>query len=163
MREPIKSAIVGLGRSGWKNHVQAMTALPELFRITSVADLDPSRREQAEQALGCQSFPDLDSLLAADGSAELMVVAIPNAGHHSHVLRALAAGKVVVCEKPIASSPDEADDMILAARAASRLLTVFCNYRFECDFLAVREVLSSGVLGDLLTLRITASRCGRRH
>lgn len=163
MREPIKSAIVGLGRSGWQNHVRAMTMLPELFQVTSVADFDVNWRSQAEQTLGCRAFPDLESLLAHDESAELVVIATPTAAHRSHVLTALAAGKMVVCEKPIAPTLDDADEIILAAQTAGTLLTVFCNYRFECDFLTISQVLASGVLGDLLTLRITAGRCGRRH
>lgn len=160
--EPVPTAIVGLGRSGWKKHAQAMLRLPELFRVVSVADLDADRRREAELQFGCRSFPSLNELLAED-PAELIVIATPSHLHAAQAIAALSAGKMVVCEKPMALDLGEVDAMTDVAERTGNLLTVFNNYRFECDFLVVREIMAGGRLGKPLSIKLSEHRFVRRH
>jgi predicted dehydrogenase len=84
-----------------------------------------------------------------DPAVGLVVVGTPPVAHAESVLAALAAGKHVVCEKPFALRVDEVDRMIDAAAAHDRVLTVFQSRRWDPDYLAVRDVVRSGGIGEL--------------
>lgn len=161
MTDPIAVGVAGLGRSGWNNHVHAFRALPELYRLVAVADPDADRREQAQRVAECRGYAHFEDLLG-DPAVELVVVATPTHLHVAHAVAALEAGHDVVCEKPMAADLAEADAMAAAAGRTGRLLTVFKNRRFEPEFLKVCEVVESGVLGRLLTVKLRAHRFARR-
>jgi predicted dehydrogenase len=75
---------------------------------------------------------------------------------------ALAKGKHVVCEKPMAASLADADRMVAAAEASDKVLTIFQNRRYNPDFVKVKEMINSGLLGKIVQIRLTASGFGRR-
>jgi predicted dehydrogenase len=84
-----------------------------------------------------------------DPAVGLVVVGTPPVAHTESVLAALAAGKHVVSEKPFALRVDEVDRMIDAAAARDRVLTVFQSRRWDPDYLALRDVVRSGGIGEL--------------
>ena len=98
----------------------------------------------------------------ADPDVDLVVVATPSHVHATQVLEALGRGKHVVCEKPMALSPADADRMIDAARRERRVLSVFHNMRYWPDFAKVREVAESGKLGRIVQIRLAMHRFARR-
>src|SRR5215211_2167220 len=130
----VNVGIVGLGRSGWDIHARTLSTLKSQFRVTTVTDSRPERNQEAVQSLGCRAHPDFAALLD-DQDVELVVIATPSHVHAAQVMEALARGKHVVCEKPMALSAADADRMIEAAERGSRLLTVFHNMRYWPDFL----------------------------
>lgn len=150
--DPIRVGIVGLGRSGWSNHAQALSKRPD-YRVVAVADGVAERRVEAEQALGCTTYEDFHALVA-DNRIELVVVSTPSFTHVEVAEAALRAGRNVLVEKPMATSVAEVDRMISAAQAAGRVLTVFQNRRLDADFLKVQDVLASGVLGPVHLIRM---------
>jgi predicted dehydrogenase len=158
---PIRVAIAGQGRSGWGIHARTIRELPEKFRVVAVADPIESRLEEAEGALGCQGYATFDELLKHD-EAELVVVSVPNRLHAEYSQRALAAGKHVLCEKPFALTAADADATIAAAQKAGKRVIPFQNRRYEPVFRKVREIVESGVLGELLLVRLAAHSFGRR-
>jgi predicted dehydrogenase len=157
----VKVGIVGLGRSGWDIHAQALRKLMSTYRIAAIMDSQPSRREEAVQTLGCRACEHLQSILN-DDQVELIVVASPSHLHAEQSIEALRRGKHVVCEKPMALSTLDADRMIDAADRAGKLLTIFNNMRYWDEFAKVREVINSGVLGRIVQIKITLHRFGRR-
>ncbi len=150
---PIRVGIAGLGRSGWDIHAHAFAQMSEMFQVTAVMDLDAARREEAVARFGCRAHDDF-AALACDESVEVVVVATPNFLHTSHVLQVLASGKHAVCEKPFGHSSGEATQMIEAARQAGKLVAPFQNRRYEPHFLKVREIIHSGLLGEIQLIRI---------
>src|SRR5688572_18244881 len=134
MNEPIRVAVIGLGRAGWDIHAMALEKLPEKFRIVHVVDRDAARREEATQRFGCRATDNFDAVVA-DHDVELVIIATPNLLHAPQTIAALRAGKHVVCDKPMATSVAEADAMIAAARESGKVLTVFNNMRYWPDFL----------------------------
>ncbi len=84
-----------------------------------------------------------------DPDVGLVVVGTPPVAHAAEVLAALAAGKDVVCEKPFALRVDEVDRMIDEAAALGRVLTVYQSRRWDPDYMALRDVVRSGGIGDL--------------
>ncbi|HET7767366.1 MAG TPA: Gfo/Idh/MocA family oxidoreductase [Chloroflexota bacterium] len=158
---PVRVGIAGQGRSGWGIHVRTIRGLPEQFRVVAVADPLAERQEQAHSELGCRAYTTFDDLLK-DDEVEVVVVSSPNRLHAEHSQRALAAGKHVVCEKPFALAAADADATIAAARAAGKHVIPFQNRRYEPTFKKVREVVASGVLGELLLVRLCAHSFSRR-
>jgi predicted dehydrogenase len=146
----VRASIIGLGRSGWHIHADAMAEHPG-FDVVAVADPVAERRDEAVARFGCAAFAEPSG--AIDGDVDLVVVATTSDTHVPLALRALAAGRHVVVEKPMARTVAEVDAMIDAARAAGRLLTCYQQRRLDPDFEAVRGVVSSGRLGRLVLVR----------
>lgn len=158
---PVRVGIAGQGRSGWGIHARTMHGLPEQFRVVAVADPLEHRQEEARTTLGCRAYGDYDALLH-DDEIEVLVVSVPNRLHAEYAQAALGAGKHVVCEKPFALTAADADKTIAAARQAGRLVVPFQNRRYEPSFRKVREIAQSGVLGELLLVRLVQHSFGRR-
>jgi scyllo-inositol 2-dehydrogenase (NADP+) len=89
-------------------------------------------------------------------------VALPSHLHAPATLAAVEHGKHVICEKPMATSLADADIMIAAAQASGQVLTVFHQRRYNPDFVKVREIIDSGILGRIVQIRLTESRFSRR-
>jgi len=159
--KPINVGIAGLGRSGWNIHARVIKAIPGRFRVVAVTDEIPERLQESAAAIGCRACADVDALVA-DPEVELVVVATFNHLHAEHARRALKAGKHVLCEKPFGLTASDADAMIAAARAAGRVLAPFQQRRYEKDYLKVREIIDSGILGEIVHIRITWQGFGRR-
>ena len=158
---PVAAAVAGLGRAGWDIHAAAMRALPEQYRVVAALDSLPERRAQAAQELGCRTYEKYGDLVA-DGEVELVVVAAPTHLHADWTVAALAAGKHVLCDKPMARDLAECDRMIAAERKSGRTLAIFQNRRFAPGFLKVRQVAASGALGRILLVRATVADFRRR-
>ncbi|MGQ9523653.1 MAG: Gfo/Idh/MocA family protein [Armatimonadota bacterium] len=161
MRSSISVGIIGLGRSGWNIHAPILEADPG-YQVTAVADALDERRREAVDRFRCAAYADYHDLLD-DPNVELVLVAAPSHLHAPITLDALRAGKHVLCEKPMALSTQQADEMIAAAKQANRILTVFHNRRFDPDFLKVKEVIDSGKLGTVHLVRMGHYLYERRH
>jgi predicted dehydrogenase len=135
--------------------------MTDRFRVAAVVDEDPARREEAVERFDCTAYGQYADLLS-DPGVELIVVSLPSHLHATGSLQALAAGKHVVCEKPMAVSLPEADRMVAAAETSDRILTVFQQRRYNPDFVKVREVIESGLLGRIVQIRMSESRFSRR-
>jgi scyllo-inositol 2-dehydrogenase (NADP+) len=141
-QENIRVGIAGLGRSGWDIHARLLEALAQQYQVVAVVDADET--------------------LLADPAIELVVVALPSFLHADASIAALAAGKHVVCEKPMATSLADADRMVAAAGESQRVLAIFQQRRYNPDFVKVRSIVESGVLGRIVQIRLTESRFTRR-
>lgn len=161
MQDKIRVGIAGLGRSGWDIHARLLAELPDLYQVVAVLDADDGRREEAVERFDCLAYTEYGDLLA-DGAVELVVVALPSFLHADGSIQALAAGKHVVCEKPMATSLPDADRMVAAAEQSDRVLTIFQQRRYNPEFVKVREVINSGILGRIVQIRLTESKFGRR-
>ena len=150
---PIQVGIIGQGRSGWGIHASVIRSIPEMFQVAAVTDAIPERLSASATELGCRAAPDVASLVA-DPGVELVVVASFNHEHATHACQALAAGKHVLCEKPFGLTVKDVDAMTAAAAKAGRLIAPFQQRRYEKDFLKVREIIASGLLGEIVHIRI---------
>lgn len=161
MADKIKVGISGLGRSGWGIHANALEKCSEMYDVVAVFDPIEERRKEAKERFNCRDYSDFNSFLK-DEEIELVVIATPSHLHALQTIEALRAGKNVVCEKPMATSLAEADEMIKTARATGKILTVFQNRRYSPDFLKVKEVIQSGKLGRIVLIKIYSHSFGRR-
>ena len=161
MSKPLRVGIAGLGRSGWGIHAAYLRTAPRLYKIAAVADLIPERVAQAAAELRCRAYPDAESLIA-DPDLDLVVVSTYNPTHAKYAKMALRAGKHVLCEKPFGLTVADVDAMARAAKKAGRLVLPFQQRHLEKDFLKVKEICESGVLGDVFRIRLCWHGFGRR-
>lgn len=160
-QEKIRVGVVGLGRAGWDIHVKRLRD-DSRFEIGAVADFEASRRSEAHDEFGCETYTDFESLLK-DSNCELVILASPSVQHGPQSIAAMEAGKHVVVEKPMAMSTDEAGLMIDAAAAAGKELFVHQNFRYNPQVAHLREVMASGVLGKIFEIRVRALSFNRRN
>ncbi len=160
-KTPIKIGVAGLGRSGWDIHIAALQYMSDKFCITAVVDNLAERRQQASDEHGCRAYETYEELLA-DPDIELVIVAMPTDLHAPWTIQALKAGKDVVVEKPISRDLPECDQVIAAAAATGKSVTVFQNRRYDPLFLKMKEIVDSGALGQVNFIRIAASSFKRR-
>ncbi len=148
MNTTTKVAVIGYGGMGrWHTLKLAMI---EHMEVAGVFDIDPARMELAEQA-GLHTYQSMDALLA-DPSVDVVTVATPNHLHRDLCIRAMQAGKHVVCEKPVAVNSTELQDMIDTAKACNVLFTVHQNRRWDEDFLIVKKLLEDRTLGQVFRI-----------
>ncbi len=159
--EPIRVGIAGLGRSGWDIHARLLAPLTDNYQVVAVLDADSQRRQEALDRFDCLAYTDYATLLR-DPAIELVVVALPSFLHAQATIEALEAGKHVICEKPMATTLVDADQMVAAATRAERALSVFQQRRYNPDFVKVRQVINSGILGRIVQIRMTESKFTRR-
>jgi len=122
--------------------------------LAAVVDPDPEARGHVEATPG---YGRLEEALAAV-DCDAVLVASPPGTHHAVAKDALAAGKHVLCEKPLATSLEDAFDLVGVAERAQRILMVSQNYRYNAPFRAMQRLVMQGELGDLASIRISFRR-----
>jgi predicted dehydrogenase/type 1 glutamine amidotransferase len=140
----------GVGLIGYgaiaRAHAASIASTPGLS-LAGVCDLSDERRQLAAREWSVRTHARAEEMLN-DPDVGLVVVGTPPSVHFDSVMTALRAGKHVVCEKPFAIHVEEVDRMIDAAAAGNRVLTVYQSRRWDPDYLALREVVRSGRIGD---------------
>lgn len=140
---PYRAGIVGTGFMGTV-HSRAVRASGG--EVAGIVGSDPERGAAAGAALGVKAYDDLDALLA-DPSVTVVHVCTPNHLHTEMARSAIAAGKHVVCEKPLATTLADAAAMEAEAAAAGVVATVPFVYRFHPMVREARARIAAGGLG----------------
>ncbi|MFJ2236615.1 Gfo/Idh/MocA family oxidoreductase [Streptomyces sp. NPDC087859] len=143
---------VGVVGAGWigKEHIRRLTETVTGARVTAVTDIDAARAAEAAAPVGAQVLPDGAALIA---SAEVDAVLVTSWGptHAEHVLTAIAAGKPVFCEKPLATSAEDCLRIIEAEQAhGRRLVQVGFMRRYDVGYRQMKQVIDSGRIGEPL-------------
>lgn len=126
-------------------------------RLLAVASLDERRaRATAERFAIPRVYHDYAALLD-DSDVQVVYIALPNHLHREWTIRAARHGKHVLCEKPLAMSVAECDEMIQACRQAEVMLMEAVMYRFHPRMQALKAMLDAGEAGELRFLHSTFS------
>jgi len=127
-------AVVGLGRLG-VNQILPAFASSKRSRIVALVSGRPEKARHFAQLYGvdAKNIYDYDNYdtIAKNPAIDVVYVVLPNSMHPEYTIRALKAGKHVLCEKPMANTPQECEQMIAAAKAASRKLMIAYRLRYE--------------------------------
>ncbi len=128
-------------------------------KLVAVCDLNAANAQRVAGLTGAKSMTDLDALL---GMAEIdaVIVCTPPQFHERTVLAAFAAGKQVLCEKPLANSLEACTRMLAAARSSNRTLTTGFNHRYFPAIKFLKETVASGRIGKLNHVRAFAGHEG---
>jgi predicted dehydrogenase len=139
--------ILGPGRIA-PRIARALTDNPR-GRLHAVASRDPERgRAFAERHGAATVHPTYEALLA-DTAVDVVYVALPNGLHAEWTVRALEAGKHVLCEKPLALTPAEVDEVAAAAAGNDRIAVEAFMYLHHPQTLKALEIARGGALGEL--------------
>lgn len=146
---PLGAAVVG---GGFMAAVHTRAARSARARLVGALTSTPEGSRRAAAALGHErAYGSLEELLA-DDAVDVVHVCTPNALHAEQVLAAVAAGKHVVCEKPLATTPEDAAAVVDAAAAAGVVVAVPFVYRFHPMVREARARVRSGEVGRVLTV-----------
>ncbi len=145
-------AVVGLGRLALQNILPAFGQCKHA-RLTGLVSGDPEKLRVIAAQYGvpkeaCYSYTEM-ARLRSNPAVQVVYVVLPNALHRDAVVQAAQAGKHVLCEKPMATSPDEAREMIEACRAADRKLMIAYRCQYEVNNRELAKRARSGELGDI--------------
>jgi predicted dehydrogenase len=118
-------------------------------RLVAMAGTHREAARAAARRFGIADIVDIDALVSRD-DVDLVYIATPPFLHHPQAMLALEAGKHVICEKPLALTLKHADAMIAAARRGGLLLVANLMQRYNPVFEAVRRLVESKALGEVL-------------
>jgi len=143
--------LVGAGRAGLvhASNIRHHTADAE---VSAIVDGDLDRATAMAADVGGKPFGTLAEAVA-DVPVDAVVIATPTHTHRDLAAEALAAGLHVFCEKPMALSASECDDMIAAARAADRVLQIGFVRRFQPEFVEAKARIEAGEIGDVMLVK----------
>jgi inositol 2-dehydrogenase len=154
MGESVRVGVVGLGRMG-RFHAANLAGRIPGARLMRIADtVEDAARENAARLGGVEWSTRYEDMLE-DPEVEAVVVASPTPLHAEMAAAAAAAGKHVFCEKPISLELERTRQVVEAVRAAGVKLQVGFQRRFDPDYLAAKEKISAGHIGEVYLYRTT--------
>jgi len=142
----VRYGIIGCGRIH-RNHAQAAQLLPNV-ELVGVADVDEAKAKESAAELDVPAYTDYREMFAA--GVDAVGICLP---HHLHLpvaVEAAEAGIHILCEKPLATSVTECDEIIEACKRAGVVLGVVFQHRFNQNAQALRQLVDSGRLGKLI-------------
>ncbi len=152
----VKVAILGTGNIA-AAHIRGYLTFPERCRIIALVDIETEKAHSRNKEFGLNAavYPDIDALLANE-KVDMVSICTPPFTHRDLTVRSMKAGVHVLCEKPMASSLEECDDMLEAQKASGALLSVVTNNRFLTPVMALRKVLESALAGRVLQATVNS-------
>ena len=150
----LRVGLIGTGFMG-KAHALGFAAAPRVFDLPfgivlqSVADVTPEGAGRAAGAYGFRNATGDWREIIDDPEVDVVSITAPNALHKEMSLAAIAAGKHVYCEKPLAPLAADAEEMADAAEAAGITTQVGFNYLCNPLFSLAREMIAAGELGEI--------------
>ncbi len=142
----IGAAVIGTGFIGTV-HAEALRRLG--VRVIGLLGSSPERAAERARTLGIDTVYDSLDALLDDPAVQVVHVTSPNRFHHAQVKQILAAGRHVVCEKPLSVSSAESAELVDLAAASDRVTAVNYNIRFYPLNQHARQMVRNGVLGDV--------------
>jgi predicted dehydrogenase len=138
--------VIGVGIG--KLHLQGYTESPDA-EIIALCDIDEPRAKRAAEKFSVPKiYADYHELLA-DDRIDAVSVAVPNYLHAPMVIDAFAAGKHVICEKPLTIDQKDGEAMIEAGKKAGKLFMTAFNNRFRGDTQVLKTLIENGELGNI--------------
>ncbi|RDV43416.1 gfo/Idh/MocA family oxidoreductase [Leifsonia sp. ku-ls] len=158
MDNQLRIAVIGAGYWG-PNLARNFSVSPD-WRLVAICDLDRERAEGlAARVGGVDVVTDVDDLLARD-DVDAVAIATPARTHHGLAIKALAAGKHVMVEKPLADASNLGRAMVDMASASGLVLMADHTYCYTPAVLKIRELIEEGALGDILFVDSTRINLG---
>lgn len=157
----LRCAVVGYGPAfnmgkahcGWIRETEGLD-------LVAVCDIDPRRTAVAKHDFPWIKTYNSVSEMLCDAEINLVTIATPHNTHAEITLQCLEAKKHVIVEKPMCLTVEEATAMIEKAKESDTMLTVFHNRRLDGDFLAIKEVVEKGLIGDIFHVEMFAGSYG---
>lgn len=146
----MKALVIGTGNNG-SAKVRDLCDSEHVDEVL-VYDIDPARTAAMAEKHGARPVSDLSTAVA---DADLVAISTPNDTHASLTVDALAAGKPVLCEKPMATTLADATAMVEAAERTNGFLQVGFELRYSLLYKKVKDWIDTGLLGQVMNTQCT--------
>src|SRR3712207_9115057 len=154
--EPLRVGVVGLGWAG-EQHLKSYLLLPNV-EVVALAGLEEPRLHQLGQRYGVPKVRrDYEEVVARD-DLDAISIGAPNHLHAPVAIAALKSGKHVLCEKPLARTGAEAEEIVRAAREAGRVVNIAFTQRERGDVQVLKRHIMDGKLGRIYHVKATWMR-----
>ncbi len=150
----LNTVLLSYGMSGKVFHAPFLT-VHDGFRLLGA--WERSKEVLAQNHPNTKSYPSLESVLE-DKEVELVIVNTPTFTHFEYAKKALLSNKHIIVEKAFTTTVAEAEELKAIAEQKQRKLSVFQNRRWDSDFKTVRQVISDGLLGDIVEATLCFDR-----
>ncbi|XJZ27786.1 Gfo/Idh/MocA family protein [Bacillota bacterium Lsc_1132] len=147
----LKIGVIGCGSIAQHRHLPEYKANPNV-EIVAVCDINEARAKEIAEQYGAAAYTSYEQLVK-DSGVDAVSVCTPNYLHAPISICALQAGKHVLCEKPMATSSEEAEAMIQAAKENGKKLMIGHNQRFVPSHQKARQLIQSGEIGKIYSFR----------
>lgn len=143
----IKTVAVVGGGIGRSHIVEGYLPNPDRFKVLAICDLNPERMNAVGDEFGIERrTTSFDDLLAMD-DLDIIDICTPPMVHYQQIIAALAAGKNVVCEKPLVGSLREVDEVMAAEQSSAGLLMPIFQYRYGNGIEQAKRIIDAGIAG----------------
>lgn len=155
MESRLNVGVIGLGRLG-RVYARDLAQRVPNARLAAVADCQPALAESFAQEFGIPKWYGSHQDLLAASDVDAIAVITPTSTHKEVVLDAVRAGKAIFCEKPIALSLKDAVEMVHQVESAGAFLQMGFQRRFDAGYVAAKQKIDDGVIGDPVVLTSTS-------
>jgi len=150
--------VIGLGEIG-QFHLRGFASSSEC-EIRAVSDIDAALAEETASRFGASSYTSYQELLS-DPAIDIVSIGLPHRLHREVLLAAIAAGKQVLCEKPLCMTVGECDEVIDAAARANVTVGVQHNQLFYPPHVRAKELIENGSIGRPVLMRLRLAIGGK--
>jgi predicted dehydrogenase len=155
----LRVGLIGCGNIARRAHLRAMDVLRDRVRLVATADIDEAAAHDAAAPWEAVAYADGHELIGRR-DVDVIMIATPEVAHREWTEAAAAAGKHVLCEKPMAPTLGDADAMIAACRRAGVRLMIGHSRRFTRRYMEIRRAIDRGDVGSVRLLRENERRSG---
>ncbi len=148
---PFRLAVVGAGRCGMVHAANARRWV-SAAELACIVDADPARADEAGKELAVPSYASLEDALAHE-PFDGVVITTPTFTHPEIAVLAAGSAKHVFCEKPMALTVEECDEMTAAAAAAGVVLQIGFVRRFQPEFVEAKRRIEAGEIGEPMIVK----------
>ncbi|WP_430790702.1 Gfo/Idh/MocA family protein [Virgibacillus flavescens] len=152
----LRMGIVGAGGIAQDRHIPAYLELQDKVEIVALQDLNVERAQEAANRFGIsQVFQEYTELFEV---VDAVTICTPNKFHAEIAVQALEAGVHVLCEKPMAITTQDCEEMIAASQKTNTQLSIAYHYRHTQEARVAKQAILNGEIGDPLVTRVQAMR-----
>ncbi len=149
-KKTISAGIIGAGGFIGQEHLKRLTKRIDGVAVTALYDINKEKTDALAAAYGAESMESVDALIASD-KVDAIVITAWDGVHAEMTNKAIAAGKPVFCEKPLATTKADCAEIVRIEQAAGRnLVQVGFMRRYDPDYRKIKAILDSGELGKPL-------------
>lgn len=154
----VKVGIIGCGKIAQVRHIPEYEANPDA-EIHGLFDINTERANMLAKLHGCKVYGSYEELLA-DPEIDAVSVCVANSAHAKISIAAMKAGKHVLCEKPMAITLEECEEMVRTSKECGKYLMIGQNQRLAKAHIKAKELIGQGAIGKVLTFRTTFGHGG---
>jgi predicted dehydrogenase len=154
----IKIGIIGCGKIAQVRHIPEY-AENDNVQLVGYFDVNHARAKDLGKKYGGKAYTSVQALLS-EKDIDAVSVCTANTTHAEITIAALKAGKHVLCEKPMATSLQDCEAMVNTAKSTGRFLMLGHNQRLAKAHMKAKELIESGLIGDIITFRTTFGHGG---